>query len=222
MNKGQYRDTVQSYLMYIFAATFGIIVILLIQCVQLSIIKDGISYIQDDVMKLKLHECIGVRFDAETYYSIPVTLATTEEIHTETVMLKSVRKSSWNTKCKEYFGYVPNESEIHNWIQLVMDETGHSTNDQEIRAVADIIANRCKDSKFPSDIWSVISQPNQFSPVTVDGRFGTTQITDRVTLLCLDQIMNGPITEATFFTVGYYNPYSTQYMYRIGSTYFSR
>lgn len=106
----------------------------------------------------------------------------------------------------KYFGYVPTDDEITLWTQLVMDECGHTEPDDGVRAVADVIANRCKDDRFPDTITGVVYQQSQFQPVG-DGTLGKFEVTDRVREICSDGISEGVIYPYAFFTAGRYNPY---------------
>ena len=119
-----------------------------------------------------------------------------------------------------YFGYVPSDEELEDFYQIVMDESGNTEPEDGIGAVADVVANRCRSSKFPDTIDGVIYQRNQFQPVG-DGTFGRFEVTDLVREICSDHIENGPFYPSIlYFTAGRYNGSGTP-AFVIGNHYFS-
>lgn len=119
-----------------------------------------------------------------------------------------------------YFGYVPEEWELEEFYQIVMDEAGNTEPDEGIGAVADVVANRCRSEKFPDTIHEVIYQKGQFQPVG-DGTFGRFEVTDRVYEICADHISEGAhYPGILFFTAGRYNG-SGHPAFVIGHHYFS-
>lgn len=105
-----------------------------------------------------------------------------------------------------YFGYTPDDAELELWMQIVMDECGHTEPDEGVAAVADVVANRVRSERFPNTIRGVIYQTGQFQPVG-DGTFGRFYITDRVREICSECICEGIRYPYLFFTAGGYNSY---------------
>lgn len=105
-----------------------------------------------------------------------------------------------------YFGYTPDDAELELWMQIVMDECGHTEPDEGVAAVADVVANRVRSERFPNTIRGVIYQTGQFQPVG-DGTYGRFYITDRVREICSECICEGIRYPYFFFTAGGYNSY---------------
>lgn len=186
---------------------------------------------------LMLHEADVVGADDRGRYNYPTAgitlymgalqkysleLSEPQEITLEEPKVVSVELSDKGPKeyLRNYFGYVPEEWELQEFYQIVMDECGYEPEDG-IGAVSDVIANRCRSDQFPNTIHEVIYQKNQFEPI-VAGTFGRFEVTDLVYEICDDHIAEGPMdTEILFFTAGNYNPYCEP-MYIIGNHYFGK
>lgn len=103
-----------------------------------------------------------------------------------------------------YFGYVPTDDEISLWTQIVMDECGHTEPDSGISAVADVIANRCRDPRWPDTITGVVYQRGQFQPVG-DATLGRFEVSERVYEICSDAISEGITYPYLCFRTGTYH-----------------
>lgn len=129
-----------------------------------------------------------------------------EEPEKEEEVMEDAEERTREECLTKYFGYVPTDDEIALWTQLVMDECGHTEPDNGVRAVADVIANRCRDDRFPDTITGVVYQRGQFQPVG-DATLGRFEVSERVRDICSECICGGIRYPYLFFTAGYYNPY---------------
>jgi len=123
-------------------------------------------------------------------------------------------------KYKAIFGYVPSEDEARLLLAVTMAECGNTEPDVGIERVIEVIANRCRDGRFPSTITEVCYQRNQFETVST-GAIYRYKVNERVERAYQAVLERGYCSDkqVCFFTAGGYNPYCRP-AYRIGNHYF--
>ena len=136
-------------------------------------------------------------------------------------MIESAEESTeYFTGWMELVGYIPEDWEIEEAIQMTMDENGNM-DDETVADTFSVICNRCRDPRFPSTIHEVLYQPYHWQPV-LDGTVGKWEITDRVREICADVISEGVTnSEIVFVTAGEYSKYCIP-MYHRGGVYFGK
>lgn len=165
----------------------------------------GITYYMSALEKACMD---GAEPDMEAIEAAITPVACSDIPETEKEIKEDTDEPTSDELLERYFGYVPGDDELELWTQIVMDECGHTEPDDGVAAVADVVANRCKDPMFPNTIREVVYQPGQFQPVG-SGTLGRFEITDRVREICSDRIVEGVWFPYLFFTAGGYNPYCT-------------
>lgn len=123
-------------------------------------------------------------------------------------------------KYKAIFGYVPSENETQLLLAVTMAECGNTEPDVGIERVIEVIANRCRDGRFPSTITEVCYQRGQFETVST-GAIYRYKVNERVERAYQAVLERGYCSDkqVTFFTAGGYNAYCRP-AYRIGNHYF--
>ena len=123
-------------------------------------------------------------------------------------------------KYKAIFGYVPSENETQLLLAVTMAECGNTEPDVGIERVIEVIANRCRDGRFPSTITEVCYQRNQFETVST-GAIYRYKVNERVERAYQAVLERGYCSDkqVCFFTAGTYNAYCRP-AYVIGNHYF--
>lgn len=123
-------------------------------------------------------------------------------------------------KYKAIFGYVPSENETQLLLAVTMAECGNTEPDVGIERVIEVIANRCRDGRFPSTITEVCYQRGQFETVST-GAIYRYKVNERVERAYQAVVERGYCSDkqVCFFTAGGYNSYCRP-AYVIGNHYF--
>lgn len=118
------------------------------------------------------------------------------------------------------FGYVPSEDETQLLLAVTMAESGNTEPEVGIERVIEVIANRCRDGRFPSTITEVCYQRNQFETVST-GAIWRYKVNERVKAAWDNVLARGYCVDpnVAFFTAGGYNAYCRP-AYKIGNHYF--
>lgn len=129
-------------------------------------------------------------------------------------------KASLEEKYISLFGYVPSEDETQLLLAVTMAECGNTEPELGIERVIEVIANRCRNDRFPSTITEVCYQRNQFETVST-GRIWRYEVNDRVRAAWDNILARGYCVDpnVAFFTAGGYNAYCRP-AYKIGNHYF--
>ena len=129
-------------------------------------------------------------------------------------------KAALEEKYKAIFGYVPSEDEIQLLLAVTMAECGNTEPGTGIERVIEVIANRCRDGRFPSTITEVCYQRNQFETVST-GAIWRYEVNERVRQAWNNILSRGKCMDESvaFFTAGGYNRYCRP-AYKIGNHYF--
>lgn len=118
------------------------------------------------------------------------------------------------------FGYIPSDTEIEILLRVTMAECGNTEPLDGVERVIEVIANRCRDKRFPSTITEVAYQRNQFETVST-GRIWRYTVNERVKAAWDNVLSRGYCVDqaVAFFTAGGYNAYCRP-AYKIGNHYF--
>ena len=118
------------------------------------------------------------------------------------------------------FGYIPSDAEIEILLRVTMAECGNTEPLDGVERVIEVIANRCRDKRFPSTITEVAYQRNQFETVST-GRIWRYEVNDRVKQAWNNILSRGYCVDQAviYFTAGGYNAYCRP-AYKIGNHYF--
>lgn len=133
---------------------------------------------------------------------------------------KELEKETANEEIlQNLFGYVPSDMEISLLLQIAQAESGNTEPITGIERVIEVIANRCRDGRFPNTITGVVTQRNQFETYS-NGAWQNTP-NERVRKAWDNILQRGSCvdTSVCFFTAGRYNPYCRP-AYVIGHHYF--
>lgn len=116
-----------------------------------------------------------------------------------------------------YFGLT--KDEVNLLARITMAEAEGET-DEGRRLVIDTVLNRIDSEHFPDNVYDVIYQPGQFSPVN-SGRLDRCNVQNEYVQLVLEELENRTNTEVVFFQMYDYSPYGED-MFQVGCHYFSK
>lgn len=104
-------------------------------------------------------------------------------------------------------------------IALVTMAEAEGECEQGKRLVIDTILNRVDHPEFPSTVYEVVYQPNQFTSMW-NGRVDECEVRTDVYDLVLEELENRTNDEVCFFRTDYYSKYGTP-LFQVGNHYFS-
>lgn len=163
-------------------------------------------------------------YDARSEFNRRIKGGTLDEVEKMAKELEEKEKAQEARKAleetyKRLFGYVPSETEICLLKGITHAESGNTEPLGGIERVIEVIANRCRSSRFPNTIYGVVTQRNQFE--TYSNRTYQRGHNERVEEAWNNVLRRGRcLDEAVlFFTAGKYNSYCRP-GYVIGHHYF--
>lgn len=129
-------------------------------------------------------------------------------------------KEAYEQRLIAIFGYLPTTDAIYRGKCVCMAEGGNTETVIGLERIFEVLANRCRSSRFPNTIDEVIYQRGQFETVTT-GRIWQYEINDKVEQAWDNLIDRGYCNDnkVLFFTAGGYNPYCVP-AYKLGNHYF--
>lgn len=137
------------------------------------------------------------------------------EIHDEEIRQQEIAER----KKAEELQAIKDRNKVIFVAKTVFAEAG-TQSDLGKRLVVDVILNRKDSPIFPDDIYSVITQRNQFETYS-NGAIGRAPATEHIIKLVEEEIQQRTNSTVLYFTAGYYNPYCKP-MFKEGDHYFGR
>lgn len=132
---------------------------------------------------------------------------------------KAVKKA-YEQRIMQIFGYLPTRDAIYRAKLVCMAEGGNTESIQGLERIFEVIANRCRSSRFPNTIDGVLYQQNQFETVST-GRMWQYSVNKKVEIAWDNLVSRGYCNDKNvlFFTAGGYNAYCRP-AYKLGNHYF--
>ena len=133
---------------------------------------------------------------------------------------KKKTKEAYEQRLIAIFGYLPTTDAIYRGKCVCMAEGGNTETVLGLERIFEVLANRCRSSRFPNTIDGVIYQRGQFETVST-GRMWKYEVNEEVEKAWNNLIERGYCNDnkVLFFTAGGYNPYCVP-AYKLGNHYF--
>lgn len=104
-------------------------------------------------------------------------------------------------------------------VALIAMAEAEGEDEEGKRLVIDVVFNRVRHSEFPDNVYDVIYQPRQFSPIW-NGRLERCYVREDILRLVYEEFENQTNTDVIFFNAGQYGKYG-QPLFQVGNHYFS-
>lgn len=129
-------------------------------------------------------------------------------------------KEAYEQRLIAIFGYLPTKDAIYRGKCVCMSEGGNTESVIGLERIFEVLANRCRSSRFPNTIDEVIYQRGQFETVST-GRMWKYEVNEKVEEAWENLISRGYCKDdkVLFFTAGGYNEYCVP-GYKLGNHYF--
>lgn len=133
---------------------------------------------------------------------------------------KKKAKKAYEQRLIAIFGYLPTTDATYRGKCVCMAEGGNTETVIGLERIFEVLANRCRSSRFPNTIDEVIYQRGQFETVST-GRMWKYEVNEKVEKAWNNLIERGYCidSQVLFFTAGGYNEYCIP-AYRLGNHYF--
>lgn len=142
-----------------------------------------------------------------------------EEIEQDPVISEPIPEETEEPVVSEEIVYPISESEI-DLIALVTMAEAEGECEEGKRLVIDTILNRVDSAYFPSTVYDVLYQPNQFSCMWTD-RIDRCEVREDIVQLVKEELINRTNSEVVFFRTQHYHTYGVP-LFQVGNHYFSK